>query len=118
METALKSIPLPAASDIHSDVTRALAEDLGSGDITAFAFLDEDGAAAFGVRDTGVGIPPDVQARLFEFFFTTKEDGSGLGLYISYGIVESHHGQIRVESRPGLGTTFTILLPVQQPSRT
>jgi two-component system NtrC family sensor kinase len=66
-------------------------------------------------RDSGVGIPPDVQARLFEPFFTTKEDGSGLGLYITYGIVESHHGQIGVESRPGQGTTFTILLPVEQP---
>jgi two-component system NtrC family sensor kinase len=65
--------------------------------------------------DTGKGIPPGVLARLFEPFYTTKERGTGLGLSISYGIIQSHHGQITVESHVGLGTTFTILLPVEQP---
>ncbi len=65
--------------------------------------------------DTGEGIPPEVLSHIFEPFFTTKERGSGLGLSISYGIIQAHHGQITVESHAGLGTTFSILLPVEQP---
>jgi len=65
--------------------------------------------------DTGEGMPPEVTSRLFEPLFTTKEHGSGFGLYTSYKIIEAHHGQITVESKEGTGTTFTILLPVWQP---
>jgi two-component system NtrC family sensor kinase len=64
--------------------------------------------------DTGEGIPPNTLSRIFEPFFTTKERGTGLGLAISYGIIQAHNGQITVESHEGLGTTFTILLPVEQ----
>jgi two-component system NtrC family sensor kinase len=66
-------------------------------------------------RDTGHGIAPEVLPHIFEPFFTTKEHGSGLGLYISYGIIRAHNGIIRAESEPGAGATFTILLPVRQP---
>ncbi len=62
--------------------------------------------------DTGVGMSEETQARLFEPFFTTKPHGSGLGLSISYGIIEAHQGQISCASRLGIGTTFTITLPV------
>jgi PAS domain S-box-containing protein len=65
------------------------------------------------VSDTGAGMAPEVQALLFEPFFTTKEQGSGLGLFVSYKIIESHRGRISVESHPGLGTTFTVLLPIE-----
>jgi two-component system, NtrC family, sensor kinase len=65
------------------------------------------------VRDDGAGIAPDVLARMFEPFLTTKESGRGvgLGLAISRGIVERHNGRIEVESEVGRGTTFTITLP-------
>ncbi len=68
------------------------------------------------VRDTGCGIPPEVQARIFDPFFTTKPVGvgTGLGLSICHGIVESLGGEIRVESRPGAGSKFTVLLPAAQ----
>ncbi|HEX2981525.1 MAG TPA: ATP-binding protein [Anaerolineaceae bacterium] len=65
-------------------------------------------------KDTGAGMTPDVQANIFEPFFTTKESGSGLGLYVVYGIIQAHQGEIRVFSKPGLGTTFSILLPLEQ----
>ena len=68
-------------------------------------------------RDTGPGIPPDLQQRIFDPFFTTKPVGSGtgLGLSISYGIINKHHGRIDVESAPGQGAAFKITLPVRQP---
>ena len=65
------------------------------------------------VRDTGAGIAPDVKKRIFEPFFTTREvgQGTGMGLAVVYGIVKSLHGSIMVESDPGVGSTFQVLLP-------
>jgi PAS domain S-box-containing protein len=66
------------------------------------------------VSDTGEGMTDDVRARVFEPFFTTKPQGqgSGLGLATAYGIVEQANGQIRVESTPGKGSAFSVILPV------
>ncbi len=64
------------------------------------------------IADTGAGIPAEHLGRIFDPFFTTKEHGTGLGLAVSYGIVETHGGMIEVESRPEQGTTFAIRLPV------
>jgi two-component system NtrC family sensor kinase len=67
------------------------------------------------VRDTGIGIPKESLASVFDPFFTSKEvgQGIGLGLAVSYGIVEQHDGTIEVESEPGRGTAFTITLPCE-----
>jgi signal transduction histidine kinase len=65
------------------------------------------------ISDTGVGIPAENLETIFEPFFTTKHNGTGLGLPVTRRIIEEHRGTIRVESRPGEGTTFTILLPVE-----
>ncbi|MBW2407391.1 MAG: response regulator [Deltaproteobacteria bacterium] len=63
------------------------------------------------VSDTGKGIAAEVLDKIFEPFFTTREIGTGLGLAITHGIIGRHGGDIRVHSRPGEGTTFTIRLP-------
>lgn len=73
----------------------------------------EDGDwALVAVRDGGIGIEADVRDKLFTPFFTTKEDGTGLGLVTSRKIVEAHGGRITVDSVPGEGTCFTIALPM------
>ena len=66
------------------------------------------------VSDTGHGMAPSVSERVFEPFFTTKPpgEGTGLGLSVSYGIIQAHNGTISVESTPDVGSTFTIMLPV------
>jgi len=71
--------------------------------------------AVIWISDTGKGIPKDHLKRIFDPFFTTKEvgEGTGLGLSISYGIIQQHQGEIRVNSKPGKGTTFKISLPVK-----
>jgi signal transduction histidine kinase len=68
------------------------------------------------VSDTGAGIAPEHLPHIFETFFTTKEkeSGTGLGLSVTKDIIDKHGGQISVESTPGEGTTFTILLPVAE----
>lgn len=66
------------------------------------------------VCDTGPGIPPAIIPRIFDPFFTTRKmgEGTGMGLSVAHGIVKSHHGGIFVESGPGQGACFDILLPV------
>ena len=64
------------------------------------------------IRDTGCGILHDDIAKIFEPFFSTKSNGTGLGLAVSYGIIQKHSGHIHVSSQPGRGTQFTIEIPV------
>ena len=67
------------------------------------------------VTDTGCGIPPENLDKLFDPFFTTKEvgKGTGLGLAVSFGIVQRHGGTIRVKSEVGKGSTFFVWLPIE-----
>jgi signal transduction histidine kinase len=68
----------------------------------------------FSVTDTGVGMPPEVQAKIFNPFFTTKDKGTGLGLAVIHKIITDHHGSIQVESIPDRGSTFVVKLPKEQ----
>jgi len=73
----------------------------------------DDGSLAVEISDTGVGIAPENVAKIYDPFYTTKGvgQGTGLGLAVTYGIVQEHTGRIGVESVPGHGTTFRITLP-------
>jgi PAS domain S-box-containing protein len=90
----------------------------GNGRITlATRKGDDEGSLLIEVADTGVGIAPDDVAKIYDPFFTTKGvgRGTGLGLAVTYGIVQEHSGHISVSSTPGLGTTFRITLPFSDP---
>jgi PAS domain S-box-containing protein len=80
----------------------------------------ENDKAAVMIKDNGIGIKPEEMEHIFRPFYTTKPavKGTGLGLSVSYGIVKKHHGEIRVESQPGEGATFTVLLPIKNSEET
>lgn len=71
------------------------------------------------VSDTGAGIPADVLSRIYDPFFTTKVpgQGTGLGLSVTYGVLQEHHGSIECDSTPGQGTRFTLTFPLAVPTR-
>jgi signal transduction histidine kinase len=66
------------------------------------------------IQDSGIGIPPEDIDKLFDPFFSTKEEGIGLGLSIAHRIIDQHHGKIEVTSNPNEGTIFTVYLPIDQ----
>jgi signal transduction histidine kinase len=82
------------------------------GELTVKSEL-RDGQLQFSVRDTGVGLPPQKMDQIFSAFFTTKPQGSGMGLAISRSIVESHGGRLWATANDGQGATFHFTLPTQ-----
>ncbi len=82
----------------------------GSGKLTVHAGR-RDGDVFISVTDTGVGIDEELMLKLFEPYFSTRREGIGLGLVIAKAAVDEHGGELRVESRPGEGSVFTVILP-------
>jgi signal transduction histidine kinase len=75
--------------------------------------LREDGRmAAIEISDSGSGIPDDIRAKIFDLYFTTRKDGSGIGLAMTYRIIQLHNGSIDVQSEQNIGSTFTLKLPL------
>ena len=85
-----------------------------------YPLLDRGRFVKFSVSDTGTGIDEENLSKIFDPYFSTKQKdtGSGLGLYVSYGIIKAHKGHIDVTSRKGIGTTFDVYLPVFEPQKT
>ncbi len=79
--------------------------------------LAEGSYIVISISDTGVGIPEQYLAKIFDPYFTTKEKGSGLGLATSYSIIKNHNGAINVKSEAGKGTTFSLYIPAIQARR-
>lgn len=87
----------------------------GGGTVTLTTSVVDD-KAQIQIKDTGTGIPVKIRNNIFDPFFTTKTSvkGTGLGLSVTYGIIKKHNGEILVDSLPGRGATFTVLLPIKQ----
>ncbi len=77
----------------------------------------KNGMVVLKISDTGSGIDPDLISKIFEPYFTTKDNGSGLGLTLVYKVIKEHGGEIHVHSKEDLGTTFTMDFPVPQKER-
>jgi signal transduction histidine kinase len=96
------------------NLLRNAVEATPEGGRVSLAARREDGGHAIEVRDTGRGIEPDHLPRIFDLYFTTKADGTGVGLAVTQQIVTAHGGTIEVDSRPGAGTTMTVRLPAAE----
>jgi signal transduction histidine kinase len=118
VERALDDLPdvMGAASELREvfvnlilNAVQAMPE---GGTLTFDTFTTDQQAVRVEVTDTGIGMSEDVQENIFEPLFTTKgEQGTGMGLAASYGIIQEHGGDIDVTSEPGEGTTFTLTFP-------
>ena len=85
-----------------------------NGGVITISTWQEKQNVAIAFTDTGTGIPSEIMSMIFQPFFTTKDavKGTGLGLSVCHGIVQNHQGEIRVESKEGEGSTFTVVLPI------
>jgi signal transduction histidine kinase len=84
-----------------------------TGDRIVLASGSEDNQVWFSIQDTGKGMTPEVEEKIFHPFFTTKEKGTGLGLAVIHKIITDHNGTIDLDTTPGGGSTFTIRLPLK-----
>ena len=99
------------------NLTKNAVEAMAGGGVLTLRVTGDPESVTFHVGDTGIGIHPDVLPHIFEPFFSTKhqESGVGLGLAVLYGIVQRHGGAVTVDSEPGRGTTFHMRIPRRPP---
>ncbi|HEY0759341.1 MAG TPA: ATP-binding protein [Acidisarcina sp.] len=119
------SVPdLPVPVNLDPDLMRQAllnvvlngAQAMGEGGALEVRLVEDGRSALISVRDHGDGIPDDILQKIFDLYFTTKREGSGIGLAMTYRIIQLHSGRIDVESTLGVGTTFTLRIPLSNPS--
>jgi PAS domain S-box-containing protein len=121
VETHLGSDALPVKAD--SDlVKQALlnvvlngVQAMAHGGVLTISARRDDAAASIEVRDQGVGIPPEIRDKIFNLYFTTKKSGSGIGLAMSYRVLQMHGGSLDFSTEIGVGTTFRLFFPLASP---
>lgn len=118
IETQVGKIALPVRADADL-IKQALlnvvlngVQAMSSGGALNISARQQDSAATIEVKDHGGGIPPEVQDKVFNLYFTTKKTGSGIGLAMSYRVLQLHNGALDFETEVGRGTTFRLLLPL------
>jgi signal transduction histidine kinase len=118
LETKLSPTPLPVRADADL-IKQALlnvvlngVQAMANGGVLDIAARQQDAAASIEVRDEGEGIPPEVRDKVFNLYFTTKRSGSGIGLAMSYRVLQLHNGAIDFVTEIGRGTTFRLILPL------
>ncbi len=114
LHRAIFNLVLNAAQAIGEGGTVRVTLRSATPDMVPLGVLPESGAVRLVIADTGPGMPADVRDRIFTPFFTTKLRGSGLGLPVVHRAIEAHRGVVLVDSSPGSGTRFTIILPRTQ----
>jgi len=118
LETQLGADALPVKAD-HDLVKQALlnvvlngVQSMADGGNLTITARRDDAAASIEVRDQGCGIPLDIRDKVFNLYFTTKKAGSGIGLAMSYRVLQMHSGSLDFTTQVGSGTTFRLLLPL------
>lgn len=111
----IKAIPDQIKQVLLNLLNNAADAFLQSGGVITISTRQVEKMVAVTIEDNGIGIEPEKMGRIFQPFYTTKPEvkGTGLGLSVCHGIVQSHQGEIRVESQPGKGATFSVLLPIK-----
>jgi signal transduction histidine kinase len=105
---------------VIENLVRNAWQNTSEGGSVTVRLYEQDGNLVLDVTDTGVGIPAHAQQQLFTRFYrverTANIRGIGLGLYVSKAVLDAHGGKIRVSSERGVGSTFSLILPVSQAS--
>ncbi len=114
LHRAIFNLVLNAAQAVGDGGTVRVTLRSATPDMVPLGVLPESGAVRLMIEDNGPGMPADVRDRIFTPFFTTKPRGSGLGLPVVHRAIEAHRGVVLVDSSPGSGTRFTIILPRTQ----
>ena len=126
MVTEFGSEPLPVMVDADLvkqalyNVVQNGVQAMPEGGVLCLSARRKDAAATVEVRDEGLGIPPEIRDKIFHLYFTTKKAGSGIGLAMSYRVLQLHHGSLDFETEVGQGTTFRLSFPIvtdAEPSR-
>jgi len=118
LDSSLPSNPLVANVDADLLKQAALnviqngAQAMPAGGTLRVVLEEDRKAGVLRIADEGVGIPDEIREKIFDLYFTTRSEGSGIGLAMTYRILQLHHGSVEVQSKVGRGTEFALRIPL------